>query len=197
MLISILARILSVITSLYMILCAIRVFMSWAPGLQLGRLDYYLARIVDPYLSIFSRMTLFRTRQFDFSPIIALAVLSVANNLFSTLALTGRLTLGFAVSLILGAAWSAVSFVLSFLTACVLIRIVVYLLKFNSVHPVWMVVDSIINPVLFQINKLIYRGRVVDYLQGLITGFLVLLLFRAGLGALIRIVSGLLLALPF
>jgi len=197
MLISILARILSVITSLYMILCAIRVFMSWAPGLQLGRLDYYLARIVDPYLSIFSRMTLFRTRQFDFSPIIALAVLSVANNLFSTLALTGRLTLGFAASLILGAAWSAVSFVLSFLTACVLIRIVVYLLKFNSVHPVWMVVDSIINPVLFQINKLIYRGRVVDYLQGLITGFLVLLLFRAGLGALIRIVSGLLLALPF
>jgi len=197
MLISILARILSVITSLYMILCAIRVFMSWAPGLQLGRLDYYLARIVDPYLSIFSRMTLFRTRQFDFSPIIALAVLSVANNLFSTLALTGRLTLGFAASLILGAAWSAVSFVLSFLTACVLIRIVVYLLKFNSVHPVWIVVDSIINPVLFQINKLIYRGRVVDYLQGLITGFLVLLLFRAGLGALIRIVSGLLLALPF
>lgn len=197
MLISILARILSVITSLYMILCAIRVFMSWAPGLQLGKLDYYLTRIVDPYLSIFSRMTLFRTRQFDFSPIIALAVLSVANNLFSTLALTGRLTLGFVASLILGAAWSAVSFVLSFLTACVLIRIVVYLLKFNSVHPVWMVVDSIINPVLFQINRLIYRGRVVDYLQGLITGFLVLLLFRAGLGALIRIVSGLLLTLPF
>lgn len=197
MLISVLARILSVITSLYMILCAIRVFMSWAPGLQLGKLDYYLARLVDPYLSIFSRMTLFRTRQFDFSPIIALAVLSVANNLFSTLALTGRLTLGFVASLILGAAWSAVSFVLSFLTACVLIRIVVYLLKFNSVHPVWIVVDSIINPVLFQINRLIYRGRVVDYLQGLITGFLVLLLFRAGLGALIRIVSGLLLALPF
>lgn len=197
MLISILARILSVITSLYIILCAIRVFMSWAPGLQLGKLDYYLARLVDPYLSIFSRMTLFKTRQFDFSPIIALAVLSVANNLFSTLALTGRLTLGFVASLILGAAWSAVSFVLSFLTACVLIRIVVYLLKFNSVHPVWMVVDSIINPVLFQINRLIYRGRVVDYLQGLITGFLVLLLFRAGLGALIRIVSGLLLALPF
>ena len=197
MLISVLARILSVITSLYMILCAIRVFMSWAPGLQLGKLDYYLARLVDPYLSIFSRMTLFRTRQFDFSPIIALAVLSVANNLFSTLALTGRLTLGFVASLILGAAWSAVSFVLSFLTACVLIRIVVCLLKFNSVHPVWIVVDSIINPVLFQINRLIYRGRVVDYLQGLITGFLVLLLFRAGLGALVRIVSGLLLALPF
>ncbi len=197
MLISILARFLGALTSLYMILCAIRVFMSWAPGLQLGKLEYYMARIVDPYLSLFSRMTLFRTRQFDFSPIIALAVLSVANNLFSTLALTGRLSLGFVASLILGAAWSAVSFVLSFLIACILIRIAVYLLKLNSVHPVWMVVDSIINPVLFQINRLIYRGKAVDYLQGLITGFLVLLLCRAGLGALIRIVSGLLLALPF
>lgn len=197
MLISILARILGVVTSLYMILCAIRVFMSWAPGLQFGKADYYLSRIVDPYLSLFSRMTLFRTRQFDFSPIIALAVLSVANNLFSTVALTGRLTLGFVASLLLGAAWSAVSFVLSFLTACVLIRIVVYLLKFNSVHPVWMVVDSIINPVLFKINQAIYRGKAVDYLQGLITGFLVLLLLRAGLGALIRILTGLLLALPF
>lgn len=197
MILSVIARILGAATSLYMLLVAIRVFMSWAPGLTIGKAGNLLSSIVDPYLGLFSRMSLFRTERFDFSPIAALAVLSVANNMFSTLALTGKVTFGFFLSLILGAGWSAVSFVFSFVAVCALIRIVVFLARWNSLHPVWVVLDAILNPLLCRINKIIYRNRAVDYLQGLITGFLVLILFRAAGGALVRLLSSLLISLPF
>ncbi|HWP68223.1 MAG TPA: YggT family protein, partial [Rectinemataceae bacterium] len=146
MLLSVIARIFGAITSLYMILCALRVFMSWAPSINVGKMGSFLSSVVDPYLRLFSRIPFFRTERFDFSPIAALTVLSVANNMFSTLAFAGKITLGFFLSLILGALWSALAFVFSFLSACALIRIVVCIARWNSLHPVWVVVDSILNP---------------------------------------------------
>lgn len=190
------ARLLGTGTSLYMVLCAIRVFMTWSPNMEMGKPGTYLRRIVDPYLSIFSRIPLFRTERFDFSPIVALAVLSVANNMFSSIAISGRLSIGLLLSLVLSAAWSAFSFVLSFLTVCALARIVVFIAHWNSLHPIWVVIDGILNPVLYQINKFIYRNKAVDYLQGLITGFLVLAIFRGLGGSLIRILGRFFASLP-
>ena len=197
MLLTVTAKILGAITSIYMFLCAFRVLMTWTPGLTAGKVGSFRAAAVDPYLAFFSRIKLFKTQRFDFSPIAALAVLSVANNLFQTVALSGRVTVGFFLSLIIGALWSAVSFVLSFVSACALLRIVVYLARWNSLSPVWVVLDAILNPILYRINKIIYRNKAIDYLQGLITGFLVLVLFRAAGGALLRLLGSLLLSLPF
>lgn len=197
MVLNIIARILGAITSLYMILCTIRVYISWVPGINTGRVGYYLSRIVDPYLGLFSRIRVFRTERFDFSPIAALAVLSVANNVFSTLAFAGRISVGFFLNLILDAGWSAVSFVLSFLAVCALIRIIVFVARWNSLHPLWVVLDSILNPVLYRINRIIYRNRAIEYLKGLITGFIVLILLRAAGGALISVLGSWLISLPF
>lgn len=197
MIVSVLAKLLGALTSLYMILCALRVFLSWAPGLELGKAGRLLGAIVNPYLDWFARLRLFRTDRFDFSPIAALALLSVVNNLFSTLAVTGRISVGFLLSLLLGAAWSAFAFLFSFLAACALVRILVFLARWNSLHPVWVVLDSILNPILYRINKFIYRNRAIDYLQGLITGFIVLILCRAAGGAAVKLLSSLLIALPF
>ncbi len=197
MLIATIAKILGALTSLYMLLCALRVFMSWAPGLGAGKAGRLLASVVDPYLSSFSRIRLFRTERFDFSPIVALALLSVANNMLTTIAYSGRISVGFILSLILGALWSAVGFVLSFVSACALIRIVVFIARLNSLHPIWVVIDAVLNPILYRINRIIYRGKAIDYLQGLITGFLVLLLLRTAGGALAKLFGSLLLSLPF
>lgn len=197
MLLNVIARVLAAITSLYMLLCALRVFMSWAPGFDLGKAGRLLRAVVDPYLKMFARVSLFRTERFDFSPIVALAVLSVANNLFSTLAYTGTVSFGFFLSLILGAFWSAFSFVLTFAAVCAFVRILVFLLRWNSLHPIWIVVDAILNPILYRINKIIYRGKAVDYLQGLVTGFIILLLLRTLGEALIRLLGAFFLSLPF
>lgn len=185
------------ITSAYMILCTVRVCMAWLPGLELGKAGRLIAAVVDPFLGIFSRISFFRTERFDFSPIAALAVLSVGNNLFATLAAAGKVTVGFVLSLLVGAGWSAASFVLEFLAFLAFVRIVIAIAKLNSLAPVWVIVDAILNPVLKSIKKLIFREKPIEYLQGLIVGFLVLLLIRTAGGALLRLLSSVLLSLPF
>ncbi|MDD3981845.1 MAG: YggT family protein [Spirochaetales bacterium] len=190
-------RILGGLSSLYMLLCSLRVFMTWIPGIRLGKAERILAAAVDPFLGMFSRIKLFRTERFDFSPIAALAVLSVLNRVFSTLAYSGRISLGFVLGLLLGAAWSALAFVLSFLLACALLRSIAFMAGWNTLHPVWMVIDAILNPLLFHINRTIYRGRAVHYRQGLFTGLVALILLRMAGGALVGILSRFLLSLPF
>ena len=130
------------------------------------------------------------------SPIVALAALAVANELFMRLASALGITLGLVLALILSAAWSVAAFLLSFLAVCAVARLVAYAARWNTLHPLWRVVDNLLNPVLFRINRLIYRGRIVNYLQGLITGLVVFIaLYLAG-GQLIALAYGLLLRLP-
>ncbi len=196
MVFSILAKIVSSLVSLYMVLCIIRIFFSWIPSLTDTKWGKLIARLTDPYLNLFRGFSLFRTTAVDFSPIVALAVLSVLNNLFMTLSYAVRITLGFILSLLLDAAWSAISFVLGFFLVISVIRIIGFLARIAVLHPLWQILDGIINPLLFRINKIIYRGRAVQYLQGLITGFVAVLVVRALGGLLVRLLTSLLMSLP-
>lgn len=180
MILSIVARVLNAAVVVYMFICAARVLMSWLPGLDSGRSGRVLAGVADPYLNWFRRFRIFSSGTFDFSPIAAIAILAVVNDLLSTVAYVGTISLGFVLSLLIGAAWSAVSFVISFFFLCCLARLIAYAARWNSLHPLWRVIDSIINPVLFRINRLVYRGRIVNYLQGLVTGSALLLLLWFG-----------------
>jgi len=192
-----LAKVLSAIVSIYMVLCIIRIFFSWVPSLIKTRWGAPIARMTDPYLNFFKAMPLFRTATVDFSPIVALAVLSVLNNLLMSLSYALRITLGFILSLLLDAGWSAISFLLGFFLVIALIRIVGVIARIATLHPLWQILDSLINPLLFRINKLIYRGRSVEYLQGLITGFVIILVVRALGGVVVRLLTSLLMSLPF
>jgi YggT family protein len=191
------ARVLNAAVIVYVFLCAARVLMTWVPRLDAGRGGEILARLTDPYLNFFRRFRIFTSGSFDFSPIAALAFLAVLNELLTTLAFTGSITLGLVLGLVVGAVWSAVAFIISFFAICALARLVAYAAHWNSLHPLWMVIDSMLNPVLFRINRLVYRGRIVNYMQGLITGLVVLVILRAGGGALIALVIRSLERLPF
>jgi len=86
--------------------------------------------------------------------------------------------------------------VLGFFLVIIIIRIVGYLARLAVLHPLWQVLDSLINPLLLRINRLIYRGRAVEYLQGLITGLVAVLVLRALGGLLVRLITSLLMSLP-
>ncbi|HTX73208.1 MAG TPA: YggT family protein [Rectinemataceae bacterium] len=197
MVLSIIARVLSAVISVYFFLCVMRVIISWVPQLELGRGGEILKRTVDPYLGFFSRFPSLRSGTFDFSPIVALAILVLAGQILKTLAFAGHISIGVILAMLLGIAWSAVAFVLTFFSVCALIRIIAYAARWNSLHPLWRVVDSFLNPVLYRINRLIYRNRIVNYLQGLITGFVLVVLLQVAGSRLVALLASLLAGLPF
>jgi YggT family protein len=197
MILSSIARILAALVIVYVFLCSARVLMTWIPGLDTGKAGELLARATDPYLRWFRRFKILRSGAFDFSPIAALAVLAVLNDLLTNIVYSGTITVGLVLALVLSAAWSAVGFILSFFAVCAAARMIAYVMRWNSLHPFWVVIDSIINPVLFKINRFIYRSKFVNYIQGLITGFAVLLVLRLGGGLLVSLASRSLERLPF
>jgi hypothetical protein len=67
----------------------------------------------------------------------------------------------------------------------------------NSILPIWRAVDALIKPVLYRINRIIYKDRLVTYKTGMISAVAVLIGGRLVGGILFGIISGLLARLPF
>ncbi|MDR2111436.1 MAG: YggT family protein [Spirochaetaceae bacterium] len=191
-----LMNILSAITSLYMFLIFIRIMLTWFSGANYGRPYEILSGVTDPYLNWFRRFSVLRVASMDLSPIAALAVLSVVNNIFTTLARFGRISLGIILALCLSALWSALSFILGFFILVVILRLIAYLSNRNTYGGFWRIVDILSQPVLYRIGRIIFQDRLVHYLTRIITSVAALLILRIGLGILMRLVMNLLIRLP-
>jgi YggT family protein len=190
-------NILGGITSIYMILIFIRIIMTWFSGASYGRVQEVLRGVTDPYLDWFRRFPALRAGAFDLSPVAALAVLSLVNNIFITLGRYGRISVGIILGMILSALWSAASFILGFFIVILILRLIAYLSSRNMYSPFWRIVDIISQPVLYRINRIVFRNRLVNYLTGIITSVAVLLVVLILSGQLIGLAAALLRKLPF
>jgi YggT family protein len=142
----------------YSFLCLIRVFLSWFSSNALGGPFYMLCRICDPYLNWFSRFNFLRIGMFDFSPIVALAILQVAQSIVDRLSAWGHVSAGFVGVLLLSAVWSALSFILGFMFIVLVIRFLGYAFH-ATMSPFWRIVDSICQGVIYQAQRIVFRGR--------------------------------------
>jgi YggT family protein len=196
---NILGRLLGAISGCYMILIFIRIMLTWFSGPvgHFGRAYGLLSGVTDPYLNWFRRFSFLRVANLDLSPIAALAVLSVANNIFLTLARFGKITLGLILSMLCSILWSVVSFILSFFIIILALRLIAYLSNRDVYHGFWRIIDRVSQPILFRINRLLFGRRLVRYMTGILSSLAVLLALRIGLDLLIRLVMDLLVRLPF
>ena len=188
--------VLSFLLNIYMVIIFVRIILTWFTGISTGGLVDVLAKITDPYLNWFRRFTFLRVGMLDLSPILALGVLSVVNGIFSTIAHYGTITIGIILALILQAIWGAVSFFIGFLIIILVLRLIALLARQSTYHPFWRVVDTISQPVLFRINRLFFKGRIVNYLTSIILSIVSLVIIYIVLGILVSLVSGMLTRLP-
>ncbi len=100
------ARFIARLLSIYSFVIWIRILSSWiSPFPRYGSFLYYLSRIVDPYLNTF-RSRLFRAGMIDFSPVLAIGVLSVVQSIFEIYGLYGAMSLSLILCLFINAFWS-------------------------------------------------------------------------------------------
>jgi YggT family protein len=196
-------NLLGTLTSLYMLLIFIRIMLTWftgtpsgKPGIPNGKPLEILSRVTDPYLNWFRRFPALRFSSMDLSPILGLTVLSVANSVFNTLGRYGTITLGFVLALVVSALWSAAAFILSFLIIILGLRLAAYLTNRNVYQSFWRIIDSLAQPILYRISRIIFGNRLVNYLNSLIVAIAALLILRIGGGLLINLGIGLLTRLP-
>jgi len=164
--------ILSGLLSLYMLILVVRIILTWFRGSV--KIPDFLAKITDPYLNWFKQFTFLRIGYLDLSPIAAIAVLSVFNQILSTLVRFGTISLGIILALVLQIIWSIVSFFIIFLLVVIILRLIAYLTNQNTYGNFWRIVDTISQPVLYRINHILFGGRIVNYMTGIIISVAIL-----------------------
>ena len=168
-----------IFVSIYSILVILRVMSSWFQWMHShGRIMQFLVQSTEPYLAFFRRFRIFRAGAIDFSPVLALIILSVSKTIFDSLAELHEITLGHILALFLACIWSAAAFFLGLYIALAVIRILGILIRLNSANLFWRYIDIILNPALLPLAQIVLRGRKVSYLTYLITGCIMLLAIR-------------------
>ena len=188
---------LSFAVTAYMIVVFVRILLTWFSGMGTGSFANILGRITDPYLNWFKRFPALKTDYIDLSPIVALGVLSLVNRIFSTLAFYGSITLGIVLAMALQAVWGAVSFFIGFMIIVLVLRLVAHLTAQNSTNAFWHVIDAISQPVLYRINRFLFKDRITNYITSLIISIASLVIAYIVLKILVTIISSGFARLPF
>jgi YggT family protein len=185
------------LTSIYLLLIFIRIMLTWFSGANFGKPEAVLSSITDPFLNWFKRFPGLRIGGFlDLSPIAAMAVLSVANNVFMMIARYGSISIGRVFAMVLGAVWSAASFILGFIAIILGLRLFAYLTNQNTFGTFWRIIDAISQPILFRTKQFLFRGKTVDYRTEIISSLGVFVVALIGGGILVHIASRILERLP-
>ena len=183
--------------SLYAMMCFVRIILTWIPSLNYSKFGHFMAAACDPYMNYFRRFRFLRFGNIDFSPILSLGLLVAVSNIFSNIALTGRLGVGYILASIVSVFWSLISSVIGFLIILLIIRLVALFLS-KSGNSLWYSLDSTLNPVVYKLAG-IFRGRNTFMTQktAYIITIVALFVIRFLGGILFSILVGMLTRIPF
>ncbi|UTC67100.1 MULTISPECIES: YggT family protein [unclassified Treponema] len=166
---------------LYSYLCIIYIFLSWIGSRSRGG---FLYEICNPYLGWFRRFKFTQVGMVDFSPILAIGVLSLFSNILFQIADTRTFSvLGIVLNLI-AIIWSFFSFLLNFFIIILIIRLVLDFSENYRRGNFADMLDRFLSPVFVRVHKL-SGGKFMSLRKQIIVCLIVLILMRFLLGALI------------
>ena len=181
----------------YSILIFIRIILSWFSSLAVpSKPVQILSLITDPYLNWWRGKLNLRIGILDLSPIAGIVALSILQNILNSLAYSGRITIGFLLSVLLMSVWRIFSFILGFCFFLLILRLIAYLTNRNMYSHFWKVIDSITQPILYRLNRIMFGDKIPGYLKGIIFSSLLLGAIWIGGGFIIPRLAILLSNLP-
>lgn len=162
--------------NIYSLLCFIRIIMTWIPGAAYSGFGRFLSRICDPFMNLFRNIRWLQMGALDFSPALAIGILTAASTILSNIAETGRIYLGGIISVIIGMVWSILGSLGVFLLILLIIRYIVLLARGSAdyYNSIWSQLDSALSPVVFRIAGFFSHRRPVSYKTALLVSILML-----------------------
>lgn len=165
---------------IYNLLCIIRVALTWIPGLSYSPFVRFLSAICDPFLNLFSRIRWLRFGAIDFSPLLAIAVLSMIASFCGTLAVGLPFSLATILAQIIRLMWTIISDIILFFMIIVAARLIVTLVGGDKNSSLWNQIDSSLSPLVYAITKPFSGGRPVAYRNALVFALALLIALNFG-----------------
>ena len=173
--------ILASLIGIYSLIIVVRIVFSWIDNIQranawrngynsyngynqqsstLSSISNFLGKLVDPYLNLFKGITSLRRSHLDLTPLVAIIVLNLFQSIFNIVAISGRITIGVILALIVNLAWgSFFSYILFFLIVLLIIRY--FIGRSNSYKAQnWLnAIDPIINSPVQKVYKIFFAKK--------------------------------------
>jgi len=172
--------------------------MTWFPGAKFTKFGKFVSSMTDPYLRLFSRRGWLRFGNIDFSPIVALALLSVISSILGNITVTGRIYFGGILAIILNMLWSVVSSLISIILLLIIIRWIVLLVNKGqvSVNSGWYQVDLMLQKFVYKLGNTFFKNN-LTYQKALLVSWISLLIILIVARLLISLLIGLCNMIPF
>lgn len=183
--------------SIYTLLCIIRIILTWIPDLNYSAFGQFLSKACDPYLNLFRRIKFLQIGVIDFSPIVAIGILTLSSSLISQMLLYGRFSLGYLLASIVQVCWTAFSSILTIYNILLLIRLIVALLKKDHTSTIWSTLDRIIYPVQSKVTNIFFKNKIISNALGIGITLIACVIVQILGSWLIGLIALLLSKLPF
>ena len=190
--------ILSAAIIIYTIICLISIFMTWIPGAKFTKFGKVISSIADPYLKVFSGRGWLRFGNIDFSPILAIGILTLISSILGGIATTGRIYFGGILATVLSMVWSVCSSILTIFFLLILIRWIVLLVNKGQVatDSAWYQLDLMLQKFVYKLGNTFFK-RNLTYQKALLVSWLSLGIIWAITRVLFGILIGLCNNIPF
>jgi YggT family protein len=190
-------RLITSVISIYTLLCIIRIVLTWLPDLNYSAFGQFLSRVCDPYLNLFRKIRFLQIGAIDFSPIVAIGVLSIGSSLINQMLFYGGFSVAYLLASIIQVCWTAISSILTIYNILLLIRLIVALLKKDYSSSLWSNLDRIIYPVQSRVTSIIFKNKIVSNKMGLGITLAACILFQIVGSWIFGLVAKILTFLPF
>lgn len=192
-------RILISAISIYTLLCSIRIILTWIPGAAYNGFVRFLSSLCDPFLHLFSGIRWLRLGNLDFSPVLALGLLSICSSILQNIMMIGRISVGSILAMIISLVWSLFSSIVTFFIVILVIRLIMLLVNRGreSASNIWSQIDYSINPFVLRISSFFSGGKPVSYQNALIISVVSMIVVLFAGRYLMAWISTLLLRIPF
>jgi uncharacterized protein YggT (Ycf19 family) len=180
----------------YALLLLARLALSWAGAKRAARVYRILCGITGPYLYLFRRVPVFARRS-DAASIAAVLVLGLACSIFSRIAVTGNVSVGYSLAIAVSLLSLVLTMTLFFNIIVLILRLVAYGTNANIYTVFWQTIDAASRGLMFRISRIFFRGRNVKYVTQILVSIVTLLLLVLITSALSITIQVLLIMLPF
>ncbi len=182
---------LSSLISVYMLVCLVRVFITWVPSLAYSAFGRILSQIADPWLNIFRKWNPLRRYGVDISPIFAFAALMLISSIFEQIAYSRTFSVGIILAIIVSMAWSVVSSLLTFFNLIVLVRLIATFFNKNQ-GQIWQSIDQLLQPVIKKVIPFFTKNRFIQLKYSLMILLAIGVAAQYGIGFAVSMLSSIL-----
>ncbi|MBR2282650.1 MAG: YggT family protein [Spirochaetales bacterium] len=161
----------------------------------IAKVDQVLGKICDPFLNMFRGFKGLRRSRVDFTPLLALVVLSIVRSLLSMFAQYGRISIWTIIAVVISGLWNSFfSLLLFILIVLLIVRLVFTNKTTTSAYNVINALDPILDGPVGLVYKLFYRGKRMDDRKVVITALVfyivMFILLRWGVSILVNFLAG-------